>query len=375
MPRKSPTPGLTSSDQVLEFLNQHEDDNVNLKEEVFYKVSTGSLILDIETGGGLPPGLHRFCGVNEGGKTSEAFEVMRNFLSSVENSRGFYVKAEGRLPPEMKKRSGVNFVTDPTEWEDGSCFVLESNIYETVFKAMKMLVSENNENKRYCFVVDSVDGLIPKGDLDKDFSEAHKVAGGALLASKIMQRISLDMTKSGHMMILISQVRSDIQLDPYTKKTIKVASASGGYALLHYANFIFEFQHKYKGDIIFENDSDKKIDYKTNRPKGRWAKVAIVKSTNESTDLVIPYPIKYGRKDGTSIWKEYEVMDMMQRNGFLGKAGAWITIDKSVIDDLKDNGIECPEKFQGRKAFFDFLDNNKEFTDYWYKRFKEAFSD
>ena len=375
MPRKSSTTTTTSSGQVLDFLKQHDGEHLNFKEEVFYKVSTGSLILDIETGGGLTPGLHRFCGVNEGGKTSEAFEVMRNFLDSVENSRGFYIKAEGRLSPEMKERSGINFVIDPNEWEDGSCFVLESNIYETVFAAMKMLVSENNEGKRYCFIVDSVDGLIPKGDLEKDFGEAHKVAGGALIASKIMQRISLDMVKSGHMMILISQVRSDIQLDPYSKRTVKIASASGGNALLHYANFIFEFQQKYKGDLIFENDSDKKINYKTNRPQGRWAKVAIMKSTNESTDLVIPYPIKYGRKDGTSIWKEYEVMDMMQRNGFLGKAGAWITIDKSVLDDLKENDIECPEKFQGRKAFFDFLDNNKDFTDYWYKRFKEAFSD
>jgi RecA/RadA recombinase len=371
MPKKA-TPE-SASDQILSFLKQHKDEHVNFKEEVFYRVSTGSLILDIETGGGLTPGLHRFCGVNEGGKTSEAFEVMRNFLSEVEDSRGFYVKAEGRLSPEMKDRSGINFVTDPKEWEDGSCFVLESNIYETVFKAMKMLVSENGENKRYCFIVDSVDGLIPKGDLEKDFGEAHKVAGGALLASKIMQRISLDMVKSGHMMILVSQVRSDIQLDPYSKKTVKVASASGGHALLHYANFILEFQQKYKGDLIFENPSDNKIDYKTNRPLGRWAKVAIMKSSNESTDLVIPYPIKYGRTNGTSIWKEYEIMDMMQRNGLLGKAGAWITVDKNTIEELKEADIECPEKFQGRKAFFDFINGNDKFVNYWYERFKNAF--
>ena len=98
-----------------------------------------------------------------------------------------------------------------------------------------------------------------------------------------------------------------------------------------------------------------------------------MKSSNESTDLVIPYPIKYGRTNGTSIWKEYEIMDMMQRNGLLGKAGAWITVDKSTIEELEEAGIECPEKFQGRKAFFDFIDGNDKFVDYWYDRFTKAF--
>ena len=40
-----------------------------------YKVSSGSLNVDFELGGGLGPGLHRFIGMNEGGKTSEALEV------------------------------------------------------------------------------------------------------------------------------------------------------------------------------------------------------------------------------------------------------------------------------------------------------------
>ena len=65
MPRKSSTTTTTCSGQVLDFLKQHDGEHLNFKEEVFYKVSTGSLILDIETGGGLTPGLHRFCGVNE----------------------------------------------------------------------------------------------------------------------------------------------------------------------------------------------------------------------------------------------------------------------------------------------------------------------
>ena len=84
--------------------------------------------MDFELGGGLGPGLHRFIGINEGGKTSESLEVMKNFLK-MPNARGFLVKAEGRLPKEMKSRSGVEFVSNEDEWKDGNCFVFESNIF------------------------------------------------------------------------------------------------------------------------------------------------------------------------------------------------------------------------------------------------------
>ena len=40
----------------------------------------------------------------------------------------------------------------------------------------------------------------------------------------------------------------------------------------------------------------------------------------------------------------------------------------------KEEGIDCPEKFHGRAAFFEFIELNKEFTAYWYERFKSAYS-
>ena len=102
-----------SATQMHQLLDQFKDDHYNFKEDIYYKVSTGSLILDIRIGGGIMPGLHRFCGINEGGKTSEALEVMKNALSTVENAKGFYVKSEGRLDPEMEERSGIKFVKNP----------------------------------------------------------------------------------------------------------------------------------------------------------------------------------------------------------------------------------------------------------------------
>ena len=76
------------------YLKANKDDHYNFEETVEYKVSSGSLQLDLYLAGGFGPGLHRFTGVNEGGKTSESLQVMRNFLGSIDKSRGLYIKAE-----------------------------------------------------------------------------------------------------------------------------------------------------------------------------------------------------------------------------------------------------------------------------------------
>ena len=299
---KKETPkGLSPNDLIKSFLKSTEKDHYNYEESYDYQVSSGSLKLDFALGGGLGPGLHRFTGVNEGGKTSEALEVMKNFLHTVPNSRGFYIKAEGRLTKQMRERSGVKFVFDEDEWEAGNCFVFECNIYETVVEALRLLVGKNSDDTRYCFILDSVDGLISKGDTLKTFEESRKVAGGAVIAADFMKRVSIGLTKRGHMALFVSQVRADIQLDPYSKAPIRQTTATGGNALLHFANFILEFEPRFKKDWILEKPGEKH-DPDKNKIVGHFAKITVKKSPNEKTNAVIKYPILYGRKGGKSIW-------------------------------------------------------------------------
>ena len=74
---------IDSNKMLKSFLKTNKDDHYNFEEEVDYKVSSGSLQFDLQLGGGFGPGLHRFVGMNEGGKTSESLEVMRNFLKTI----------------------------------------------------------------------------------------------------------------------------------------------------------------------------------------------------------------------------------------------------------------------------------------------------
>jgi RecA/RadA recombinase len=377
MPKKSKeeiieSSGPSASDRLLSFLKDNKEDHYNFEDEIYYKVSTGSLNLDIATSGGLSPGLHRFIGMNEGGKTSEALEVAKNFLKTVKDSRALLFKAEGRLSKEIKERSGIKFVTDPKEWIDGTCFVFECNVFETVSELMKDLIQSNDENKKYIFILDSVDGLITKGDKEKTLSEATKVAGGAVISSMLMKKISLALSKRGHMAIFISQVRSDIKLDPYAaNKEVRQTSATGGNALLHFANWILEFEPRYNKDLILEKPNEK-YDSVKNKIIGHNVKIGIKKSTNETTNSKVQYPIKYGRKEGSSVWKEYEVIDQILAWEFATAKGAWVTFSDEIVDELKKSNIELKKQHQGIDNLRSYLEENKNITDYFYNKFISA---
>ena len=367
---------LTAQEQIMAFLKVNKDAHLNFEEEVYYKVPSGSLKVDVETGGGFTPGLHRFCGMNEGGKTSAAIDVAENFLKSAPNPKVVLIKAEGRLSKEMQARKSLKFVTNPEEWVENSVFVLECNVFEVVSQFMKNLVFNNPNKHCYMFILDSVDGLILKNDLAKTEDEAVKVAGGALLMADLMKRMALKLSKLGHMAIFISQVRSDIKIDPYEKRPVKQTTASGGNAALHYANWILEFEARFNGDLILENEKAK-YDPMKNKIIGHWAKITVKKSPNEKTNTQIRYPIKYGRKGSSSIWKEYEIKDLLLQFGHMEAGGAWInaSMDSELIKACVEKfGERFQTKINGNLKLFAFLEENPDITEFLFQEFKKVLS-
>lgn len=355
------------------YLKTNKDDHYNYEDPFDYKVSSGSLLFDMQLGGGFGPGLHRFCGINEGGKTSASLEVMRNFLLTVPKAKGVYIKAEGRLSPEMQERVGIPFVFSAEEWVEGTCFVLESNIYETAVDLMRELVGNNPEGNHYCFILDSVDSLISKGDLEKGLEESNKVAGGAVIASNLMKRMAIALAKRGHMAIFISQVRAHISLG-YSNEPQKQTSATGGNALLHFANWIIEFQARYvegkKSDDAIRRNQSIEYNAKTNPMIGHFAKAIIKKSPNETTGRRIVYPICYGRKGGRSIWVEKEVCDLLYAWGYLNKKASWISPTDDFVVLMEEQKLDWPANVQGDQAIFDHIEENSDVRDFLIDHFK-----
>jgi RecA/RadA recombinase len=346
----------TDKDITEKFFKSNKEFHYNYEEfKGDYKVSTGSKIVDEITDGGFSSGLIRFVGPTESGKTAEALEIQGNFLQTVEGSKGIFIKAEGRLSEEMKERTKINFVHDPTEWEIGTTLVVESNVYEFVFDWIRALL-QNAGKVRYNIIIDSMDGLIPKDALDKGTADAAKVAAGAVMTSDFLKRVNLAMAKRGHQCIMMGQVRAEIRASQYaTKDKNKLGGASGGNAAVHYPDWVIEFLRPNQDDHILPS-KDAQISA-SNKPIGRMAKIKIWKSTNETSMIPISYPIKFGRKNGTSIWVEREIVDLLLAWGFIEKKGSWFNSSDDLTEFL---GEEF--KKQGLDNIYGALEQDKDLT-------------
>lgn len=363
-----------TSDILKTVLKANSDYHFNFEKDIRWKCSTGSLLLDAATGG-ITPSLVRLCGPNNEGKTPQALEIMRNFMESAPNARGFWVLAEARLSQENRDRCGLKFVNNPEEWTDGTVFIFETNIYEVIIDTIKTLVKNNPNKNCFCFVIDSMDGLVRKDDSDLSAGDSHKVAGPQLLSKKLFQTLSHNMIKYGHLMIAISQQSTEIKIDPYAKNPPRGGSGnfSGGNALLHWADFILEFKATSDNDYILDNPSGKLKDGKS-KSIGKFCKVVLEKSTREkSRKQLIQYPIKFGKRP-SGVWVEQEIYDLLFNFDLVKSSGAWTYVKEELLSELKGNGLEVPEKFNGSQKLKDFLEESPQVTTYLYNKFKAFIS-
>ena len=98
--------------------------------------------------------------------------------------------------------------------------------------------------------------------------------------------------------------------------------------------------------------------------------MTVKKSPNEKTNYVLEYPIRYGRKGGTSIWVEKEIIDMLHLWGYINKKGAWITVESDFIKILKENNFDFPEKIQGESKLNQELESNRDLVSFLIDHFK-----
>lgn len=288
--------------------------------------------------------------------TAESLVVLENFLKEVPQSKGILVKAEGRLSEKMRARTNIKFVEDADDWVDGTCLILKTNVYEVAFGFIRGLTTNRQNKTRYCIVIDSMDGLIRKDDLEKSESESEKMAAAAVMTSVFLKRTNLYFAELGHLCIMIAQVRAEIR-DQYKKADRnKLGGASGGNAAVHYPNWVLEFERAKRDDYF--GDIGTAI-----QPEGRYVPVTICKSENETTMMKISYPVKFGVTNRSSIWHEKEIIDLLLAWGFIAKTSpksSWLNTDKDLTKFL---GLDKPKALQGIDAWYQAVEDDKEFCD------------
>jgi RecA/RadA recombinase len=370
-PKQSTEPATAQSaeGQLTKFLNANKTEHFNYVDDVNYAVSTGSLSLDAELGL-LGPSLVRLVGPSSSGKTSFAFNVTKEFFATVPHSRAVYIKAEGKLSPELQERTGLTFVKDPEQWRDHTVFIFESNVYEVVIGLIRELMSNNPNKHVYMFILDSMDGLNLRGDMVKSIDESVRVAGAPLMTKQFLQKVSVSMTKHGHLCFFLGQVSAEIKLDPYAKGVPRQVGGAGGSAVQHFSSHVLEFQNWYESDLILEKPEER-LNRLTNKALGHMCKIKIVKTDREKRYITVEIPIKHNTVGGGSIWREREIVDAMLVWHLVTKAGSWLTIAPVLASELETKGIPpLPEKVQGLNALYALLESRKDVADYLFAKFR-----
>jgi RecA/RadA recombinase len=374
---------VTPEMQAQAYLKANAKDHYNFEDDVYYKVPSSSLILNDVLKGGIPTGAHRFVGINSGGKTSCSLDFMMHFLQDKREAgrerRGVYFKCEGRLSPEIQARSGVKFTNKADEWKDGACLVFESNIFETIFGFMHEMVVNNPQKTQYFFIVDSVDNMICQEDMAKPLGKAQRVSAGAVITSVFLKKTGLALCKRGHVAIFISQIRDTIP-QPYTPPPPRQGKSSGGHAIEHNANIVIDFlsrseKHLIREGVIDEPEAESGEGGEESKEKlkspiiGHWCRIKFIKTDNEKNGVVEQYPIKYGRVNGTSVWREYEIVKKMKYWQLVEKSASWFIFKKEILEDVRKVDPEFPEKIQGEDSIRAFLEEKPAVTNYLYEKF------
>jgi len=285
---------------------------------------------------------------------------MKNFQDLGENFFGVPFNAEGRLNDELIRRSGLN--TSPDKYR-----MIHSNTAETVFGIIRDLIQDNPKNRRYCFLIDSLDALVRMEDLEKEYTESHKIAGIPFLSKTFCRTTSLPITKGNHLLLLTGQTVANIGGSPHGPKTV----SSGGKAVKFFSTTRMEVKPVWTETIIWENPSGTSLKDKGKR-LGHYFEVEIKKAVAEKAGEKFAIPIKHNALPGKAIWREIEIQDLMLTWDLLKKTGAWYELAESLDKELTENGIDHESKFHGERAVLEYLESNQKMVDYMIDRFKKT---
>ena len=263
---------------------------------------TGCLSLDMAIGvGGLPKGrIIEIYGPESSGKTTFAL----GFIASCQKRGGTaaFIDAEHALDPVYAKNLGVDV---------DNLLISQPDYGEQALEIVDDLVSSGGVD---IIVIDSVAALVPKSELDGDMDQ-QVVGAHARLMSKILRKITGNVSKTGCIVVFINQIRMKIGVMFGNPET-----TTGGNALKFYSSVRLEVR---KGKTISVGE----------KPIGAETKVKIVKNKVSAPFREIVVDLMYGK----GIQKESELVNLAEQLGIVEKAGSWYSYNSERIAQGKEN--------------------------------------
>lgn len=212
---------------------------------------------------------------------------------------------------------------------------------ENAEQAMEVLRALIQHKEIDMIVVNSVAGLCPTAEVEKDLIESN-VALTARLMSRLMRIITGPANKNETLVLFINQLRSTIQ----SKKYAEQSTTTGGSALKYYST----------QRIAMRRGS---IDEKTSPIKREEGVRICLRVHKNRVAKGNPYVVgEYHALYGKGIQSLFELPDLLVEQGILRKAGSWHYWDDENGEPKEVNGMLC--KFKSRGALIEALESNEE---------------
>lgn len=288
--------------------------------EPIERISTGSVMGDYVTAGGIPYGkLTEIYGPPSGGKSALAMRILGNVQRT--GQKVALIDAEHAFDPEWAQRIGL----DPE-----NVFLLWPTTAEQAVRGILTYL----EHGVRALVLDSIPSMRTEAELKGDVAEA-KIGEGPRLWSKALPRITTAAVEANCAVILLNQVRANIGGPNYMSAT------SGGFALKHAYTLRMELtgldRIKEGGDEIGFYSQFRV--WKNRGPMGRRGKIPFLYGVGFSPELeVLDLGVKYGLITRAGSWYSYETERMGQ-----GQAAAceWLHAHPALIPTLQEQLTKC----------------------------------
>jgi recombination protein RecA len=207
VPPQSPPPSHEGGDSPLQF------------------IQSGCTLLDLVLSGGWPLGrISNVVGDKSSGKTLLAIEACANFKRQFPNGKIWYHEAEAAFDKQYAQTLGMPI--------DDMVFIEQLQTVEELFSSLtEVMGDENLESGLY--IIDSLDALSDKDELDRDIEKGSYGASKPKKLSELFRRLAKTIENSKIHLMVISQTRDKIGVMFGEKH-----SRSGGKALDFYASQI-----------------------------------------------------------------------------------------------------------------------------------------
>lgn len=288
-------------------------------------VSSGSTLLDCVLGGGYPIGrIVNIVGDKSTGKTLLAIEAAANFRRQYPDGMIWYREVEAAF--DMGYAKALGMPVNSIDFGDTQDFFTVEDIFEDLTKQIKDL----EDDQRGLYIIDSLDALSDRDELDRDISKGTFGATKAKKMSELFRRLVQKISNKNIIIMIISQVRDKIGVMFGEKHT-----RSGGRALDFYASQVLWLSNM--GKIKEVSETAKGIERVTG---------IRIKATAKKNKISLPF-----RECELDIVFGFGVDDLAYSIDFLNKCGK-----------LEDIGFDSKNKATRYINKMDELDDKEYFA-------------